>query len=108
MAALMSPPVAMSACRLASRLTKPMALSCCSCCWNLTSGVCTCGHRPGEAGRARPRGPRKLGACNEERRPEGLEHPQSQPAGQGGPKRTEEPGPPVINRSVIRRQRCLS
>lgn len=42
MAALMSPPVAIRACRLASRLMKPMAFSCSSCCWNLTSGVCTC------------------------------------------------------------------
>lgn len=32
MAALMSPPVAISACRLASRLMKPMELSCSSCC----------------------------------------------------------------------------
>lgn len=48
MAALMSPPVAIRACRLASRLMKPMALSCSSCCWNLTSGVCTCGDGPCE------------------------------------------------------------
>ena len=39
MAALMSPPVAMRACRLASRLMKPMALSWSSWDWNRTSGV---------------------------------------------------------------------
>lgn len=38
-AALMSPPVAMSACRLASRLMKPIALSWSSWDWNRTSGV---------------------------------------------------------------------
>lgn len=38
-AALMSPPVAMRACRLASRLMKPMALSWSSWVWNRTSGV---------------------------------------------------------------------
>lgn len=38
-AALMSPPVAMRACRLASRLMKPMALSWSSWDWNRTSGV---------------------------------------------------------------------
>ena len=42
MAALMSPPVAMRACRLASRLMKPMALSCSSWDWNRTSGVWVC------------------------------------------------------------------
>lgn len=49
MAALMSPPVAIRACRLASRLMKPMAFSCSSCCWNRTSGLCACrgkGQRP--------------------------------------------------------------
>ena len=43
MAALMSPPVAMRACRLASRLMKPMALSWSSWDWNRTSGVWVCG-----------------------------------------------------------------
>lgn len=38
-AALMSPPVAMRACRLASRLMKPMALSWSSWDWKRTSGV---------------------------------------------------------------------
>lgn len=40
-AALISPPVAISACKFASRFKNPIALSCSSCCWNLTSGFCS-------------------------------------------------------------------
>lgn len=86
MAALTSPPVAMRACRLASRLMKPMEWSWSSCCWNLTSGVCTWRDRPCEVGAGTPPGAQSNLRCAAEGRGAVglLAHPQGQPVGRAG------------------------